>query len=129
VLDSTALGDVLDSSRTEHQCLTATLAEQSSKPIRAIVETHRAVGCGRETMVRDFTSADEGKRVMTADGKMVGTVDQVQGGKAHVTVDESLSQSIRRKLGWTKEGEASYELQQSKVDKISDDEIHLKRRL
>lgn len=80
-------------------------------------------------MVRDFTSADEGKRVMTADGKMVGTVDQVQGGKAHVTVDESLSQSIRRKLGWTKEGEASYELQQSKVDKISDDEIHLKRRL
>ncbi|MFB6176982.1 MAG: hypothetical protein ABEI99_07555, partial [Halobaculum sp.] len=61
-------------------------------------------------MARQFQSKDEGKRVMTADGDMVGSIDKVEGGRAHVTVDESLSQSVRQKLGWTVEGETTYEL-------------------
>lgn len=80
-------------------------------------------------MARKFSPTDEGKHVLTADGDMVGRIDGVTGGKAHVTVDESLSQSVRQKLGWTTDGETTYELDSSKVDAIADDEIHLKRRL
>lgn len=80
-------------------------------------------------MTRQFRAKDQGKHVLTADGDMVGTIDAVKSGRAHVTVDESLSQSVRQKLGWTREGETTYELDSSKVDEIGDDGIHLKRRL
>lgn len=77
-------------------------------------------------MARDFNADDEGKRVVTSDGDMIGTVDRVSGSTAHVTPDQDLTQSIRRRLGWTEEGEDTYELQQSNVDRIDDDEIRLK---
>lgn len=80
-------------------------------------------------MVRDFMSEDEGKRVVTADGDTIGMVKSTSGSTAHVTPDEDLSQSIRRRLGWTEEGEETYRLQTSNVDRIDDDEIRLKRNM
>lgn len=80
-------------------------------------------------MVRDFRSEDEGKSVMTADGDMVGTVDSIAGSAAHVKPHDDLSRSTRRRLGWSGEGEDTYELQHSKVDKITDDGIHLRKNL
>jgi len=77
-------------------------------------------------MARDFTNADEGKHVMTADGDMVGTIEQVSGGMAHVSPDASLDRSIRQKLGWSEEGEATYELRSDHVDQFSGNEVHLK---
>lgn len=77
-------------------------------------------------MARDFKSEDKGKKVLTADGEMVGTIEDVKGRSAHVKPDAGLGQSTRQKLGWTKEGEEVYELRHSNVDKISDDEIHLR---
>ena len=79
-------------------------------------------------MVRAFKSSDEGKKVMTADGDMVGTVDKIQGDEAHVRVDTGLSGSIRSKLGWEDENETVYPLMHENVDKIRGDEIHLKSR-
>ena len=76
-------------------------------------------------MVRDFRNSDEGKKVMTADGDMVGTVEQIHGDEAHVKPDTGLSQSIRETLGWTAQGEDVYPLKHSSVDQISGDEIHL----
>jgi hypothetical protein len=80
-------------------------------------------------MVRNFNSEDEGKRVVTADGDMIGTVKQTSGSSAHVEPDENLSSSTRRRLGWTEEGEETYRLKKSNVDRITDDEIHLKKDL
>lgn len=77
-------------------------------------------------MPRDFKSSDEGKRVLTAEGDMVGTIEQTAGSHAMVEPDEDLSRSIRRRLGWTEEGETSYRLEKSEVDSFSGDEIHLK---
>jgi hypothetical protein len=77
-------------------------------------------------MVRNFRSGDEGKRVVTADGDEVGSVDRVSGGTARVRPGGDLSRSIRRRLGWTEEDEETYRLQRSKVDVITDDEIRLK---
>jgi hypothetical protein len=77
-------------------------------------------------MSREFTSEDEGKDVMTADGHMVGTISRASGSTAEVTPEEDLSQSIRRRLGWTEEGEEStFELEASNVDRIPDDEVRL----
>jgi len=76
-------------------------------------------------MVRDFDSSDEGKRVMTADGDVVGTVEMIRGGNAHVKPDTGLSQSMRRRLGWPEQGEDTYRLQKSNVHEITDDGIHL----
>lgn len=80
-------------------------------------------------MVRDFKSDDKGKEVMTADGDMVGTIDRASGSTAHVKPDRDLSQSIRRRLGWTEEDQESYRLDKSKVDSITDDEVRLKENL
>lgn len=77
-------------------------------------------------MVRNFRSEDEGKHVRTSDGDMVGTIDSASGSRAHVRPDEDLSRSTRRRLGWTEEGEETYEIRTSHVEQISDDEVHLK---
>lgn len=80
-------------------------------------------------MVRNFSSKDEGKRVVTADGDMVGTVESASGSTAHITVDDDLAQNTRRRLGWTEEGEETYRLRKSNVDRIEGDEIRLKKDL
>lgn len=80
-------------------------------------------------MVRNFRSEDEGKSVMTADGDMVGRVEKTSGSTAHIKAEGGLSQSIRRRLGWTEEGEETYELQKANVEEITDDEIRLKNNL
>lgn len=76
-------------------------------------------------MARDFKSEDEGKNVVTADGDMVGTIERVSGASAHVKPHEDLSRSIRRRLGWSEEGEETYQLETSKVDRITSDEVRL----
>lgn len=78
-------------------------------------------------MARDFKASDEGKHVVTADGEAVGTIAETSGSSASVAPEEDLSQSIRRRLGWTEEGEAHYELEQSMVDRFTEDEVRLKR--
>jgi sporulation protein YlmC with PRC-barrel domain len=78
-------------------------------------------------MVRAFTDDDRGKTVMTADGDTVGTVEDVAGDMAHVRPEADLSRSVRRRLGWTAEGEDVYELNHSAVSEITDDGIRLKR--
>jgi len=79
-----------------------------------------------KTMVRNFRSEDEGKHVRTSDGSMVGTIDSTSGSSAHVRPDQDLSRSTRRRLGWTEEGEETYEIRKSHVDRITDDEVRLK---
>lgn len=78
-------------------------------------------------MVRDFESSDEGMEVFTADGDMVGTVDSASGSTAHIRPAEGISRSIRRRLGWTEEGEETYRLRKSEVKNIDDEGIHLKK--
>ena len=78
-------------------------------------------------MARAFNDDDKGKTVMTADGDTVGTVEDIAGDRAHVRPEADLSRSIRRRLGWTTEGEDVYELKHSAVDDIMDDGIKLKR--
>lgn len=77
-------------------------------------------------MVRKFKRSDEGMTVRTADRDDVGTIETVKGNTAHMTPQESISDSIRQRLGWEAEGEAVYELDHSKVKAFDNDEVRLK---
>ena len=79
-------------------------------------------------MTRSIRTDDEGKRVLTADGDEVGTVDRVDGSTAHVRATDDLSRSVRRRLDWAG-GTDTYELRASAVDAITSDEVWLKRDL
>jgi hypothetical protein len=89
----------------------------------------RSPGATEPTMVRNFRNDDEGKKVMTADGDMVGMIEKTAGSKAHVKADTNLSSAIRNRLGWTDESIDTYELPKASVDKITDDEVHLQQNL
>ncbi len=81
-----------------------------------------------ESMV-EFSAEDEGKQVVTSDGDTVGTLRSVEGSMAHIEADTDLSQSVRRRLGWTEENAGTYQLQASSVEDIDDEEIRLKEDL
>lgn len=77
------------------------------------------------TMAQEFQSSDEGKTVKTQDGDDVGTIESAEGNMALVKPESGLTESIRDRLGWTSEDKDEYELDQSKVDEITDDEVRL----
>lgn len=78
-------------------------------------------------MPRDFMAQDRGKEVVTADGKAIGTVEDIAEDVAHVKPDQSLDDSIRSTLGWTSEGADVYELDHDNVSDISDTEVTLRQ--
>lgn len=84
-----------------------------------------ADGASVNIMAREFESSDEGKTVRTQDGDEVGQIQSVEGGMARVKPESGLTESIRNRLGWTSEDEDEYELDQSKVGDITDDEVRL----
>lgn len=79
-------------------------------------------------MARPFKTDDIGKTVVTGDGDTIGTIEEASGSSARVMPHEGLSQSIRRRLGWTEENIETYPLKQSEVDSFASDEIVLKHR-
>lgn len=78
-------------------------------------------------MTRNFRTEDEGKRVVSADGETIGTCRSCRGDTAHVEPDASLERTLRQRLGWSNEGRETYPLKNTLVDRISDDEIRLRR--
>jgi hypothetical protein len=77
-------------------------------------------------MVREFQPSDEGMAVRTADHEMVGTIESIEGNKAHVKPESGLSESTRKRLNWGDGGKEMYTLRHSKVAKITDDSVELK---
>lgn len=75
----------------------------------------------------DFTSDDEGKRVMNANNEEIGVVKAVEGGSVHVDPDPDVTDTIKSKLGWGDSDEETYSLDEQRVETITDDEIRLER--
>ena len=73
------------------------------------------------------SEADEGKRVVDADGEEVGIISGYRGGRAYVDPDPSIADTIMSKLGWENIDEDDYAIEQSDVDTVTDDEVRLKR--
>lgn len=73
-----------------------------------------------------ITTNDEGKRVINAKGKRIGTVSEVRNGTAYVDPDSGITESIRSRLGWGNADDDEYPLEARRVKKVTDDAIHLR---
>lgn len=80
-----------------------------------------------ETMSPDFTTDDEGKPVVTADGDRIGTVREVDVHTAHVEPGPDMSDSIKSRLGWRATETTTYQLDEEYVESITDDEVRIQR--
>ncbi|WP_408957779.1 PRC-barrel domain-containing protein [Natrinema sp. 74] len=78
-------------------------------------------------MTPDFTTDDEGKPVVTADGEQIGTVREVDVHTARVEPGPDMSDSIKSRLGWRATETTTYRLDEEYVESISDDEVRIRR--
>ena len=78
-------------------------------------------------MCAEFTSDDEGKRIVNAEGEQIGIVESVEAGTAHVEPDPGMTDTIKSKLGWGDADEETYSLDQQNVESITDDEVRIER--
>ncbi|MDS0293430.1 hypothetical protein [Halogeometricum luteum] len=78
----------------------------------------------------NFTDDDRNKDVVTADGTRIGTVHDVNDGRATVDRDndsDGLTDKLKGMLGW--DDDDSNEIRDEHVDSYDDDRIRLRRRV
>ena len=78
-------------------------------------------------MCAEFTSDDEGKRIVNAEGEKIGIIQSVEAGTAHVEPDPGMTDTIKSKLGWGDADEETYKLEERNVESITDDEVRIER--
>lgn len=76
-------------------------------------------------MAISLTEADEGKRVIDANGDEIGIISTVEGETALVDPDPSLTDDVKAALGFGDTDEDQFPLDPSDVGEVTDDEIRL----
>jgi hypothetical protein len=71
----------------------------------------------------------EGKRVVNEDGEEIGVVTAVRDGTAYVDPDPGLTEKLTSKLGWADVDEDDYPLPEGSIERITDDEVHIRREI
>lgn len=80
-------------------------------------------------MRHDFTEADEGKKVLH-DNETVGRIVDVDHGTAYVDADPGITEKVLSKLGWAdNDGDETYPLQETMVDRVEDDAVYLESQI
>ena len=69
----------------------------------------------------------EGKRVVNDDGDEIGLVTTVRDGTAYVDPDPGMTEKLMTKLGWHDVDAEDYPLPASSIERITDDEVHVRR--
>lgn len=77
-------------------------------------------------MARAFNDDDRDKEVVTAEGDRIGRIRDVDGDRATVEEDESLSEKLLDKLGWGDDG--PNEIRREQVDSNTADYLRLKQK-
>ena len=75
--------------------------------------------------MNEFTTEDEGKKVVDSHGETIGMVSGVEGGVAYVDADPGVTDKIKSTLGWDDADDSDYTLRGEHVDTVTDDEIRL----
>ena len=71
--------------------------------------------------------SDEGKRVLNSDGTEVGRLVEVtDDGRGYVEPNPSLTDTIKAKLGWGEVTADAHPLDEGSIERITDDEVHLR---
>ena len=76
-------------------------------------------------MAHNITEEDEGKAVVDSNGDKIGLVSGVRGGTAYVDPDPDLTDSLKSRLGWGDVDQDDYPLDDSQIERVTDDEIRL----
>lgn len=74
----------------------------------------------------DIDDSLEGNRVVDADGEDIGIVSGVRSGTVYVDPNPGLAEALMSKLGWEDIDEDDYPLPADSIERITDDELHLK---
>ncbi|WP_440763673.1 PRC-barrel domain containing protein [Natronorubrum sp. DTA7] len=73
-----------------------------------------------------LTKADEGKRVLNADGTEVGLLVDVHDNRGYVEPDPGITVTIKAKLGWATKSEDAHPLDEGSIQSITDDAVYLR---
>ena len=86
-------------------------------------------------MGHEFTDEDENRPIRTAEGERIGTVSDVNEGRASAEEDEGIADTIREALGWDDEDEGSdesrgrqtHDLSDAAIDRVDDDGVWIRQ--
>jgi len=68
----------------------------------------------------------EDKHVINARGERVGIVSGVRGGTAYVDPDPGIADQVKSLLGWNDVDDDDRPLREDAIERVTDDEIHLR---
>ena len=68
----------------------------------------------------------EGKRVVDESGEEVGIVTAVRDGTAYVDPDPGMTEKLASRMGWADADEDDYLLPEASVERITDEEVHVR---
>jgi hypothetical protein len=68
----------------------------------------------------------EGKRVVDRDGEEVGTVTAVRDGTAYVDPDRGAFEKLAGRMGWEDVGRDAYPLPEASIERITNEEVHVR---
>ncbi|WP_101294357.1 PRC-barrel domain-containing protein [Halegenticoccus soli] len=74
-------------------------------------------------MAHDFTEDDLGKPVVSSDGRRVGSVSDVEGGRAHVRADPDMPGELKEALGV--DDTLTSTMEHEHVSRVTEDEVRL----
>jgi hypothetical protein len=72
-----------------------------------------------------LTESDEGKRVVSADGELLGEVAKVDQGVAHLEPEEDY-EAITSSLDWEQASDEDYTFQETAVEEVTDEQVVLR---
>lgn len=78
-------------------------------------------------MLLNLTTDDEGKTVVTHDGKEIGEIVEFENGKAYVEPDGVVPRQTQRKLGWGDADSEPFVLSNSMVYSITERKVRVRR--
>lgn len=71
------------------------------------------------------TDTAEGKRVVDASGKKIGTLRSIREGTAYVDPDSGLTASTRSTFGWEDLYRDIYPVDADRIEEVSEDEVRI----
>lgn len=78
-------------------------------------------------MVRHLNTDDEGKTVLTHDGKEIGVIEKFEQEAAYVTPEGLVSSTTKRKLDWSDDHDGPYVLRNAMVHSITEDAVRIRQ--
>lgn len=80
-----------------------------------------------DEMMIHLNEDDEGKAVLTNNGKEIGHIERFEEGTAYVEPKELVPSTTKRKLNWRDKEDNQYVLQNTMVHSITEDAVRIRR--